>query len=130
MTSCASFEDPIEFISYDGSNLEKFNLDEAAFRVQSTVHNHTWLPIKIKPSTLEVYVDGKKWIKMDLPNEGLFSTFNSKNKENSRKIKQDVVYLGQQNLPHENQIIDYSVNYTFEEKESIDFSLQLQITGN
>lgn len=61
VTSCASFEDPIEFISYDGSNLEKFNLNEAAFRVQSTVHNHTWLPIKIKPSTLEVYVDGKKW---------------------------------------------------------------------
>ena len=61
VTSCASFEDPIEFISYDGLNLERFNLNEAAFRVQSTVHNHTWLPIKIKPSILEVYVDGKKW---------------------------------------------------------------------
>jgi hypothetical protein len=61
LTSCASFEDPIEFVSYDGSNLEKLNMDEAALRIQSTVHNNTGLPIKIKPSTLEVYVDGKKW---------------------------------------------------------------------
>jgi hypothetical protein len=61
VASCASFEEPVEFVSYDGSKLEKLNMDEAAFRIQSTVHNNTWLPIKIKPSTLEVYVDGKKW---------------------------------------------------------------------
>ena len=61
VTSCASFEDPVEFVSYDGSNLEMLNMDEAAFRIQSTVHNNTGLPIKIKPSMLEVYVDGKKW---------------------------------------------------------------------
>ncbi len=36
-------------------------MEEAAIRVVGTVHNNTWLPIKIKPSTLEVYVDGKKW---------------------------------------------------------------------
>lgn len=61
VTSCASFEDPVEVISYDDSKLEKLSLEEAAIRLVGTVHNNTWLPIKIKPSTLEVYVDGKKW---------------------------------------------------------------------
>jgi LEA14-like dessication related protein len=61
ITSCASFEDPVEVISYDGSKLDNINMEEAAIRVVGTVHNNTWLPIKIKPSTLEVYVDGKKW---------------------------------------------------------------------
>ena len=61
ITSCASFEDPVEVISYDGSKLENLSMEEAAIRVVGTVHNNTWLPIKIKPSTLEVYVDGKKW---------------------------------------------------------------------
>ena len=61
IASCASFEDPVEVISYDGSKLENLSTEEAAIRVVGTVHNNTWLPIKIKPSTLEVYVDGKKW---------------------------------------------------------------------
>ena len=61
IASCASFEDPVEVISYDGSKLENLSMEEAAIRVVGTVHNNTWLPIKIKPSTLEVYVDGKKW---------------------------------------------------------------------
>ncbi len=61
VTSCASFEDPVEVIRYDGSKLESINTEEASIRVVGTVHNNTWLPIKIKPSTLEVYVDGKKW---------------------------------------------------------------------
>ncbi len=40
--------------------LENLNLNEAALRFNTTVHNNTWTPIKIKPSTLELFVDGDK----------------------------------------------------------------------
>lgn len=40
--------------------MENLNLNEAALRFNTTVHNNTWTPIKIKPSTLELFVDGDK----------------------------------------------------------------------
>lgn len=58
-SSCATFEDPVEVISYD-MKMENLNLDEAALRFNTTIHNNTWTPIKIRPSTLELYVDGEK----------------------------------------------------------------------
>lgn len=58
-SSCATFEDPVEVVSYD-MKMENLNLDEAALRFNTTIHNNTWTPIKIKPSTLELYVDGEK----------------------------------------------------------------------
>ncbi len=57
--SCATFEDPVEVVSYD-MKMENLNLDEAAIRFNTTIHNNTWTPIKIKPSTLELFVDGEK----------------------------------------------------------------------
>lgn len=41
-------------------NMENLNLDEAVLRFSTTIHNNTWAPIKIKPSTLELFVDGEK----------------------------------------------------------------------
>jgi LEA14-like dessication related protein len=58
-SSCATFENPIELVS-NSMNMENLNLDEAALRFNTTVHNNTWTPIKIKPSTLELFVDGEK----------------------------------------------------------------------
>jgi hypothetical protein len=58
-SSCASFEDPIEVLSYD-MKMENLNLEEAALRFNTNIHNNTWTPIKIKPSTLELFVDGEK----------------------------------------------------------------------
>lgn len=58
-SSCATFEDPVEVVSYD-MKMENLNLDEAALRFNTTIHNNTWTPIKIRPSTLELYVDGEK----------------------------------------------------------------------
>lgn len=58
-SSCATFEDPVEVVSYD-MKTENLNLDEAALRFNTTIHNNTWTPIKIRPSTLELYVDGEK----------------------------------------------------------------------
>jgi hypothetical protein len=58
-SSCATFEDPVEVVSYD-MNMENFNLEEVALRFNTTVHNNMWTPIKIKPSTLELFVDGEK----------------------------------------------------------------------
>jgi LEA14-like dessication related protein len=58
-SSCATFEDPIELVS-NSMNMENLNLDEAALRFNTTIHNNTWTPIKIKPSTLELFVDGEK----------------------------------------------------------------------
>lgn len=40
--------------------MENLNLNEAALRFNTTIHNNTWTPIKIKPSTLELFVDGDK----------------------------------------------------------------------
>ncbi len=40
--------------------MENLNLNEAALRFNTTIHNNTWMPIKIKPSTLELFVDGEK----------------------------------------------------------------------
>ena len=58
-SSCATFEDPIELVS-NTMKMENLNLNEAALRFNTTVHNNTWTPIKIKPSTLELFVDGEK----------------------------------------------------------------------
>ena len=58
-SSCATFEDPVEVVSYD-MKMENLNLDEAALSFNTTIHNNTWTPIKIRPSTLELYVDGEK----------------------------------------------------------------------
>lgn len=58
-SSCATFEDPVEVVNYD-MKMENLNLDEAALRFNTTIHNNTWTPIKIRPSTLELYVDGEK----------------------------------------------------------------------
>ena len=57
--SCASFEEPIEVLSYD-VKMENVNLEEVALRLNSTIHTNTWTPIKIKPSSLELFVDGEK----------------------------------------------------------------------
>ena len=59
LASCASFEEPVELVSNDMS-MEKLNLEGAALRFNSSIHNNTWAPIKIKPSTLELYLDGEK----------------------------------------------------------------------
>jgi LEA14-like dessication related protein len=58
-SSCATFEDPIEVVN-NTMKMENLNLNEAALRFNTTVHNNTWTPIKIKPSTLELFVDGDK----------------------------------------------------------------------
>ena len=58
-SACATFEDPIELVS-NTMKMENLNLNEAALRFNTTVHNNTWTPIKIKPSTLELFVDGEK----------------------------------------------------------------------
>jgi LEA14-like dessication related protein len=58
-SSCATFEDPIELVS-NTMKMENLNLNEAALRFNTTIHNNTWTPIKIKPSTLELFVDGEK----------------------------------------------------------------------
>lgn len=59
LASCASFEEPVELVSNDMS-MEKLNLEGATLRFNSSIHNNTWVPIKIKPSTLELYLDGEK----------------------------------------------------------------------
>jgi hypothetical protein len=58
-SSCATFEDPIELVS-NTMKMENLNLNEAALRFNTIIHNNTWTPIKIKPSTLELFVDGEK----------------------------------------------------------------------
>jgi LEA14-like dessication related protein len=59
VSSCATLEEPVEVVDYD-MKMENINMEEAALRFHTTIHNNTWTPIKIKPSTLELFVDGEK----------------------------------------------------------------------
>lgn len=59
MVACAPFKEP-EFKSYDGVEMGKMDGDKINFTLKSTVENPNFYALKVKPSKLEVYIDGKK----------------------------------------------------------------------
>lgn len=58
LNACASLQEP-EFRSSEGFKLEKMEGKEIRFSVGAKVYNPNWFGIKIKPSNVEVYVDGQ-----------------------------------------------------------------------
>jgi len=58
LSSCANFKEP-EFISSEGFKLEKMDGKVISFSAGAKVHNPNWFGIKIKPSHVEVYVEGQ-----------------------------------------------------------------------
>lgn len=67
--------------------------DEGIYLKTCDKQDDIWFYILRVMNNVDCYVDGKKWIKMDLPNEGLFSTFNSKNNNNTLAFKKTIKEL-------------------------------------
>lgn len=60
LVSCASLEDPIEFVSYDGSSVQQFTGQLVQFSANFHVRNKLWVPVKMKPGSFEIFVDQQK----------------------------------------------------------------------
>ena len=60
LLSCASLEEPIELVSYNGSSIQQFSGQVVQFTANFEVKNKLWVPIKMKPSSFEIFVDQQK----------------------------------------------------------------------
>jgi LEA14-like dessication related protein len=60
LVACAPFKEPV-FKSFDGFEMGKIDGQNVNFQLKSTVYNPNWYALKIKPSMLEVSVDGRKF---------------------------------------------------------------------
>ncbi|MEN9744095.1 MAG: hypothetical protein RLZZ65_1900 [Bacteroidota bacterium] len=58
--SCASLEEPIEMISYDGSQVQQFSGQLIQFKAGFHVQNKLPLALKMKPSSFEIFIDQQK----------------------------------------------------------------------
>jgi hypothetical protein len=58
--SCASLEEPIELVSYNGSSIKQFTGQLVQFTASFEVKNNLWVPIKMKPGSFEIFVDQQK----------------------------------------------------------------------
>jgi hypothetical protein len=60
LVSCKSLEEPIEMISYDGSQIEQFSGQLVKFKAGFHVQNKLWVPVKMKPGSFELFIDQQK----------------------------------------------------------------------
>lgn len=60
LASCKSLEEPIELVSYDGSEIEQFSGQLVKFKAGFHVQNNLWLPVKLKPGSFELFIDQQK----------------------------------------------------------------------
>lgn len=58
--SCKSLEEPLELVSYDGSQIEQFSGQLIKFEAGFHVQNKLWLPVKMKPGSFEIFIDQQK----------------------------------------------------------------------
>jgi hypothetical protein len=58
--SCASIDEPIEFVSYDGIEMKGASAKQVDFNLNVTVKNNLWLPVKVKPSAFAIEIDQQK----------------------------------------------------------------------
>lgn len=55
-TSCANFKEP-DVQRFDGVKLEKMDGKKIAFLVKVVVENENWYALKVKPSTVDVFIE-------------------------------------------------------------------------
>lgn len=60
LLACAPFKEPV-FKSYDGMEGLKMDGKNINFTLKGTIENPNWYALKVKPSMLEVSIDGKKF---------------------------------------------------------------------
>ena len=80
LTGCATFQEP-EFRGSEGVKMEKMDGQEISLSAGIKVYNPNWYALKIKPSTVEVYLEDQlmgtvklnKKVKMKAKQESLLS---------------------------------------------------------
>jgi hypothetical protein len=60
LLACAPFKEPV-FKSFDGTEGLKMDEGKINFTLKGTIENPNWYALKVKPSMLEVTIDGKKF---------------------------------------------------------------------
>lgn len=60
LVACKSLEEPIEMISFDGTQIEQFSGQLVKFKAGFHIQNKLWVPVKIKPASFELFIDQQK----------------------------------------------------------------------
>ena len=60
LVSCKSLEEPVEMVSFDGTQIEQFSGQLVKFKASFHIQNNLWVPVKMKPGSFEVFVDQQK----------------------------------------------------------------------
>lgn len=60
LVSCKSLEEPVEMVSFDGTQIEQFSGQLVKFKANFHIQNNLWIPVKMKPGSFEVFVDQQK----------------------------------------------------------------------
>jgi hypothetical protein len=60
LAACKSIQEPVELISFDGTQIEQFSGQLVKFKASFHIQNKLWVPVKMKPGSFEVFIDQQK----------------------------------------------------------------------
>lgn len=60
MVSCKSLDEPLEMMSFDGTEMEQFSGQLIKCKAGFHVQNNLWVPVKMKPGSFELFIDQQK----------------------------------------------------------------------
>jgi hypothetical protein len=60
LVSCKSIQEPVELISFDGTQIEQFSGQLVKFNASFHIQNNLWIPVKMKPGSFELFVEQQK----------------------------------------------------------------------
>jgi hypothetical protein len=60
LVACKSIQEPVELISFDGTQIEQFSGQLVKFKASFHIQNKLWVPVKMKPGSFEVFIDQQK----------------------------------------------------------------------
>jgi LEA14-like dessication related protein len=60
LVSCKSLDEPIEMMSFDGTEMEQFTGQLIKCKAGFHVQNNLWVPVKMKPGSFELFIDQQK----------------------------------------------------------------------
>jgi hypothetical protein len=60
LVACKSIQEPVELISFDGTQIEQFSGQLVKFKASFHIQNKLWVPVKMKPGSFEVFINQQK----------------------------------------------------------------------
>jgi hypothetical protein len=60
LVACKSLDEPIEMMSFDGTEMEQFSGQLIKCKAGFHVQNNLWVPVKMKPGSFELFIDQQK----------------------------------------------------------------------